>query len=299
LPEAPFQSVPTLTTPMPEPPRATPRWLAAAGLALALHVGVFAALVWVMPPPETPAVMVEGLEVTPMPEPAAEQPEETPEPPAEPMQAAEPPPPEQVAAAPPPDAAPPPPPETVQAERPPEPQPPPPPEPLAAMEPEPQPTEPPPPEMVESAEPEPVVAEAPPPPPPPPPPQPRPHPAPPSPPVAAAPSPTPAPPQAAAPARPAGPPPSYIGALLAALNRHKQYPAASRLRREEGVVMLRFAMRRDGTVMRWRVERSSGHPELDEAVGVMVNAASPLPAPPPELAGDPVELVVPVRFSLR
>jgi periplasmic protein TonB len=31
----------------------------------------------------------------------------------------------------------------------------------------------------------------------------------------------------------------------------------------------------------------------------MIRRASPLPAPPPELAGDPVELVVPVRFSLR
>ncbi|RAI60734.1 TonB family protein [Roseicella frigidaeris] len=290
---------------MPQPPRAAPRWLAAAALALALHGAAFVTLVWVMPPPETPPVMVEGLEVTPLPEPVAEQPQETPEPPAEPVQAAEPPP-EPVTTPPPPDAAPPPPPETVQAEPPPETQPPPPPEPLAAVEPEPMPTEPPP-EMVESAEPEPVVAETPPMPPPPPPPpprprpthvEPRPQPAAPSPPVAAAPAPAAAPPPAAA-ARPAGPPPSYIGALLAALNRHKQYPTSARLRRAEGVVMLRFAMRRDGTVMRWRVERSSGHPDLDEAVGVMVNAASPLPAPPPDLPGDPVELVVPVRFSLR
>ena len=63
--------------------------------------------------------------------------------------------------------------------------------------------------------------------------------------------------------------------------------------------MLRFAMHRDGTVTGWRIKRSSDHEMLDAAVERMIRRASPLPAPPPELAGDPVELSVPVRFSLR
>ncbi|MFC7542701.1 TonB family protein [Siccirubricoccus deserti] len=60
-----------------------------------------------------------------------------------------------------------------------------------------------------------------------------------------------------------------------------------------------MAMRRDGSVSAWRLERSTGNADLDAAVGVMVRRASPLPAPPAELPGDLVELLVPVRFSLR
>lgn len=95
------------------------------------------------------------------------------------------------------------------------------------------------------------------------------------------------------------PPPSYIGALLAALDRHKEYPAQARWRRAEGIAVLRFAMRRDGTVVAWRIVQTTGHDDLDAAVVRMIQRASPLPPPPPELAGDPVDLVVPVRFSLR
>ena len=101
---------------------------------------------------------------------------------------------------------------------------------------------------------------------------------------------------AAAPRRPSA---GYIGALMAALERHKDYPMSARHRRAEGTALLRFAMRRDGSVVHWRIERTSGDPELDAAVAQMVRRASPLPAPPADLAGDPIELVVPVRFVLR
>jgi periplasmic protein TonB len=110
-------------------------------------------------------------------------------------------------------------------------------------------------------------------------------------------------PAAAAPTPPASavrrPPPSYIGLLLAALDRHKEYPAAARWRRAEGIALLHFSLRRDGSVASWRLERSTGQADLDAAVEQMIRRASPLPAPPEDLPGDPVELVVPVRFSLR
>jgi protein TonB len=118
-------------------------------------------------------------------------------------------------------------------------------------------------------------------------------------PAAAAPAPASAP--AVAPAAPvaAAPPPNYVARLFAALERHKAYPQEARYRRAQGVAMLRFRMRRDGTVTGYRLERSAGDAALDEAVLAMIQRASPLPAPPPELAGDPIELTVPVRFALR
>jgi protein TonB len=202
-------------------------------------------------------------------------------------------PPEPVSATPPPELAEARPPEPVTAEPPPEPvttelpeaiAAAPPPDPVAMLPlPLPPPAPPPPPETVRAAPPRPA----------------------PRPPAPSRPAPAEAPTEAAAPAPAAPsparvqPPANYIGALLAALDRHKEYPSAARFRRAEGVAYLRFAMRRDGTVASFRIERSSGHEDLDDSVMEMIRRASPLPRPPPEMPGDPVELVVPVRFSLR
>jgi protein TonB len=86
---------------------------------------------------------------------------------------------------------------------------------------------------------------------------------------------------------------------MAALERHKVYPLSARTRGAEGTVILRFALRRDGTVASWDIQRGSGHEDIDQAVAQMIRRASPLPAPPAELPGDPVSLVIPVRFTLR
>jgi protein TonB len=45
--------------------------------------------------------------------------------------------------------------------------------------------------------------------------------------------------------------------------------------------------------------RSSGHPELDSEVMAMIQRAQPLPAFPPQMTQSSVQLVVPIRFSLR
>jgi protein TonB len=86
--------------------------------------------------------------------------------------------------------------------------------------------------------------------------------------------------------------------ISAALNRAKRYPNGARLRRVEGVAQLRFRMLPDGTVTGWRIERSSGSPELDEAVGEMIERAR-LPPFPPEMGAEPLEMIVPVNFFLR
>ena len=47
------------------------------------------------------------------------------------------------------------------------------------------------------------------------------------------------------------------------------------------------------------VERSSGHALLDEEVEAMIERAQPLSRMPAEMAQAHLEIVVPVRFSLR
>lgn len=256
------------------------------GLSFGLHAAGAAVLLHGLPAEEQPVMPVMLIE---MPTPVA------PEPEAEP-------PPEPVAEAPPPQPAPPPeppPPEPVAMAEPP------PPEPMA---PEPPQVEPPPPEPPPPPD---EVAELPLPPPPPPPEpkpvttprRPPPPPRPVTPTVAEAP-PTPVQPAAPPPAPAAAPvaaslPPNYISLLMRTLERHRRYPDEARWRRTQGVALLRFRMRRDGTVVGYRIERSAGDPALDQAVQTMIQEASPLPAPPADVVGDPVELTVPVRFSLR
>ncbi len=106
-------------------------------------------------------------------------------------------------------------------------------------------------------------------------------------------------PAAAASAPPSSAVPAWQGQLLGRLQRFKRYPELARSRREEGVVHLTFAMDRGGRVVGASISKGSGFPELDAETLALVRRAEPLPAPPPEVPGDPLTLTVPVRFSLR
>ena len=141
-----------------------------------------------------------------------------------------------------------------------------------------------------------------------PPPPPRPKPA-----VRRAPRVEPAAPAAAAPAVPAPPPaappdrpapssnavPIWQSLLTARLQQAKRYPNDARVNSEQGVAYLRVALNRAGGVLSARIERSSGFASLDNETLALAQRASPLPPPPPEVPGDPVVLVIPVRFTLQ
>ncbi|WKZ32032.1 MAG: TonB family protein [Thermodesulfobacteriota bacterium] len=87
--------------------------------------------------------------------------------------------------------------------------------------------------------------------------------------------------------------------LLAHLERNKRYPRDARLRRQEGVVYLRFVMNRRGDVVSLDIERSSGISSLDHESMALLRRSEPLPALPMEIASEQLELVVPIFFSLR
>lgn len=275
-------------------------------LALGVHAGAaLGLLTWRTPltlePPPPAAVM---LDLAPLPvAPPSAQPIQQPV-----EQPAEPPPPE-------PQPMEPPPPEPVIE---PVPEPPPPPLPEPMVEPEP----PPPPPVVEPEvvlpKPEPLpppkVEAKPPDPKPEPKPEPKPKPRPKEAPkpvrtVERAPAPAPAvqappAPVAAAPAPAPAPSlnravPTWQGQVMGHLERHKRYPRSAQARRQEGVAQVRFVIDRQGNVLSARLDKSSGHEVLDEETVDMVRRASPLPAPPPEVAQDRIELAVPVQFFVR
>jgi protein TonB len=102
-----------------------------------------------------------------------------------------------------------------------------------------------------------------------------------------------------APAAQPGPPPDYLARLSAKLERHKKYPGEARRQKVEGVVLIRFAIRRDGSVASCSIARSSGNALLDEEAVALPERAGPFPPIPDEINGELLELTVPVTFSRR
>ena len=91
---------------------------------------------------------------------------------------------------------------------------------------------------------------------------------------------------------------SYLGRVLAQLNRFKQYPRAARQARIEGVVMLHFMMDADGKVQASEIAKSSGRPVLDAEALALIKRAQPLPALPADFPTRTLDAVVPIEFSL-
>ncbi len=91
----------------------------------------------------------------------------------------------------------------------------------------------------------------------------------------------------------------YYREVLAWLEKHKRYPRRSKLRNEQGVVLLRFVVSRDGMVTISRIKKSSGHKRLDKEAMGMIERAQPLPAIPDGMRQAKLSLVVPVEFHLQ
>jgi protein TonB len=92
---------------------------------------------------------------------------------------------------------------------------------------------------------------------------------------------------------------SFLGRLLAQLNRFKHYPPEARKAHIEGVVMLHFVMDESGHVTRAEIEKSSGRPALDKEALALIERAQPLPALPADFPTRTLDAVVPIEFSLR
>lgn len=92
---------------------------------------------------------------------------------------------------------------------------------------------------------------------------------------------------------------TWQGALLAHLERYRRYPRQAERLHQQGVSYVRFAVDRQGHVSAIQLDRSSSFELLDRETLDTVSRANPVPPPPPEIDGDPVDVVVPVAFFLR
>ena len=91
----------------------------------------------------------------------------------------------------------------------------------------------------------------------------------------------------------------YFAVLQAWLEQHKVYPRRAMSRRLEGVVSLRFVINREGRVLDYQIERSSGHRLLDRAVTALIERAQPLPTMPNDIKETNLTLIVPISFVLN
>lgn len=92
---------------------------------------------------------------------------------------------------------------------------------------------------------------------------------------------------------------AWRGRVLAHLDRHKRYPRAAKMMKREGRAEVRLRLDRDGHVLDVALATSAGMAALDEEAVEVVRRSQPLPAPPPEVAGDPIPMQVPIGFTLQ
>lgn len=81
--------------------------------------------------------------------------------------------------------------------------------------------------------------------------------------------------------------------------RNQKYPLWARRNNIEGVVVVRFALTREGRVQKAEVEKSSGHSVLDEAALEAVLQGDPYPPAPEGVSAGQLVGKVPIRFSLQ
>lgn len=85
--------------------------------------------------------------------------------------------------------------------------------------------------------------------------------------------------------------------IMALIERNKRYPEGADRRGQKGMVQVFFSLDRQGRVVESRVVRSSGVTDLDEEAVALLRRAQPFPPPPPEMPGDSIGLILPLRFA--
>jgi protein TonB len=90
----------------------------------------------------------------------------------------------------------------------------------------------------------------------------------------------------------------YLAALAAKINRSKYYPTGSRRRGEEGKVVVRFIVQKNGELTDLTVVESSGSRRLDAAALKTLRRVSPFRPIPDAIKRDHWPISVPIAFSL-
>lgn len=94
---------------------------------------------------------------------------------------------------------------------------------------------------------------------------------------------------------------SWQALVLSHLYRHIQYPPQALARKQEGVVLVKVRIDREGRVLFCKVVKTSGYALLDEEAGALFARSGALPAPPKEFFSQTNELLLnfPIEFNIK
>lgn len=90
----------------------------------------------------------------------------------------------------------------------------------------------------------------------------------------------------------------YAGLLKGRLEESMHYPRAARLAGQQGSVVVRFVIDRNGNVLSIVLEKPSGYAILDREAVEMIERAEPFPVMPGEMSGEVLELRVPIAYKI-
>ena len=91
----------------------------------------------------------------------------------------------------------------------------------------------------------------------------------------------------------------YLSRVARQVAQYRVYPTNAANNHQEGRVVMRVTVARDGRVLDVRVGTSSGWPAIDAAEVETIRKAAPFPPVPGDMPGDPVILVLPINYTLR
>lgn len=91
---------------------------------------------------------------------------------------------------------------------------------------------------------------------------------------------------------------AYFGQIASWIDANKDYPVECKKAKEQGTVVVKFTIDRDGRLLASSIKQSSGHPRLDQAALATLARAAPFPPIPDFVGRDTLSVSVPIDYSL-
>lgn len=91
---------------------------------------------------------------------------------------------------------------------------------------------------------------------------------------------------------------AYLDLVARHTARYRFYPRISADNKQEGRVVTRVTIARDGRLIDARIDKSSGWPAIDAAELETIRKSAPFPPVPGDMPGDPLILILPIHYDL-
>ncbi len=90
----------------------------------------------------------------------------------------------------------------------------------------------------------------------------------------------------------------YFGQIASWIDANKDYPVECKKAKEQGAVLVKFTIDRDGRLLASSIKQSSGHPRLDRAALATLARSAPFPPIPDFVGRETLTVAVPIDYAL-